>query len=145
MATTLISKVDAGSRIIGMMAATTAFGVIGAEIRNAKTPRTAPADKIGLALADPFLIVLGGTIATAILVGFAEFGGEVGQKVGTGLAGLALLTTVLVSGGPVWIAIGNVFTAGPDVTAKTGKTAKGADTYGGGGTPGPVASTRGAS
>ena len=33
---------------------------------------------------------------------------------------------------------GNTFTPWSDITAKTGKTAKGADTYGGGGTPGPV-------
>lgn len=49
--------------------------------------------------------------------------------------------TVIIPGrysGAVPTSAGSTFTPGSDKTASTGKTARGSDTYGGGGNPGPV-------
>lgn len=95
------------SQIVGMMAVTAVFGVVGAEVRQAKEPNAPGA--VNHFIADPFLVVAGATVATAILVALNEFGGEPGHTLGVGLAGLSLLTMALVQGGPVWGLLGNLF------------------------------------
>lgn len=53
-----------------------------------------------------------------------------------GLIGWGLVVATLIGAGLTKVA--PVFVPGSDITSTTGKTARGSDTYGGGGTPGPV-------
>lgn len=105
---------QASSRtIFGLMAAAMLFSIIGAEITLSNPPKGQGVN-VGKALSSPFLILLGGTAATAILVLVAE-AGEVGRKFGVGMAGLAATTAILVNGGPVWTALNNLLGSKPTV------------------------------
>lgn len=53
---------------------------------------------------NPFKVILGGSIATALLVGMAELG-EPGERLGLGFATIAVISATLVYGGPVWSVI----------------------------------------
>ena len=94
-------------RIFGMMTLAVVLGVVGAEIRSGQkltTGKTAPAGAAGV-LSDPFMVILGGTAAAAILVAIASFGGTPGAKFGVGLAGLTLIGSILYNGSPVFAAL----------------------------------------
>lgn len=116
----LIQKGAASSRILGLMALTAVFGVIGAEIRG-QTKKTTGADKLGYILGSPFLVIFGAAAATVILVSIADFGGDVGETLGVGLAGVALLGTMLIEGGPVFTAINKLFTKSSTTTTTSTK------------------------
>ena len=62
----------------------------------------------------PFIILLGGAVGTGLLVGIAEFG-EAGERIGLGLAVIAMLSSTLVNGGPVWDWLGQKFGSKPTV------------------------------
>lgn len=105
--------------IVAMMAFGTAFSVVGAEIRAAKTP--AVTTKVEKALADPFLIIFGGTTAAALLALLAQ-AGEAGSTFATGLAGLYLVTVLFVNGGPVWNALSSALGGKPTKPLTTTST-----------------------
>jgi hypothetical protein len=69
-------------------------------------------------------IVIGGTIATALLALLTE-AGDAGAKLGVGLALVTFTTATLVYGGPVWNALGKIVgstTAGNVPTTPTTPT-----------------------
>ena len=84
---------SAQRRIVAAMVVTGLFSLVG----EYADPR--PGTK-----ANPFRVILGGSIATALLVGMAELG-EAGEKLGQGLATIAVLSATLVYGKPVWTTI----------------------------------------
>lgn len=116
---TLVKKGASSSKILGLMALTAVFGVIGAEIRNAKTTKgRSTSDIVGVALSSPFLVIAGATIATVILVALADFGGDAGETLGVGLAGVTLIGTMLIQGGPVFDAVNGLFAKTKTTTKK---------------------------
>lgn len=104
--------------IVAMMAFATVFSVVGAEIRAAKSTQAVPT-RLGHALSDPFIIILGGTTGAALLTLLA-LAGDTGRTFATGLAGLTLVTALFVNGGPVWDALRHV--TGSQPTAPLGRT-----------------------
>lgn len=107
------------------MAVAVLFSVIGAEIRNVQATSTPGTQTTGLAkpkapaspnvpglFYEPPLIFLAGTVATAGLVLLTDTG-SVGETLGVGLAGLSMVTALLVNGGPVWRAIGGAVGSKP--------------------------------
>ena len=109
----IVQKGAASAKIVGMMAVAIIASVAGAEFRAAGTnaTETAKSDPLGYALSSPFLIFAGGTAATVVFVLLADFGGDVGEKLGTGLAGLVLLSTVLIQAGPLWKGLSSLYGA----------------------------------
>jgi hypothetical protein len=93
-------------RIVSLMAFAVIFSVIGDEIGNAKLNQNQTSTAV-TDLSSPAKIILGGTIATALLSFLAE-AGDIGATWATGLAGTACLTSVLIKGAPVWDGISNI-------------------------------------
>lgn len=110
----VLTKLDTTKDIVAMMAVAITFSVIGAEIRNLDkaTSPTGSGGVVGKVIADPFLVILGGTTATALLT-LVALAGEPGRTLGVGLAGLTMVTALFVSGGPVWKALSNLLGAKP--------------------------------
>jgi hypothetical protein len=102
--------ITAPPKIVGAMAVAMVFGVIAGE-RKAFSGSLKTAGQstsaVGAGIETPVKVILGGTIATAILVGISELG-EPGAKLGVGLAVLVLVVSLLVNGGPVWSLISDV-------------------------------------
>lgn len=104
---------SAQRKIVAAMVITGLMALVG-EYANPQ-PKTKP---------DPFRVILGGSLATAMLVGLAELG-EPGEKLGVGLATITVIAATLVYGGPVWTALGKaVGSQGPGgtPTGSTGNT-----------------------
>lgn len=121
-ATARVRATAPGRKVFGFMAAAVLFSIIGAEIRNVQATASTTAlhnppsggkggSTPGL-LYDPPLIFLAGTAATAMLVLLTETG-STGETLGVGLAGLSMVTAVLVNGGPVWRALSNAVGSKP--------------------------------
>lgn len=99
-------------KIVAAMAVTAIFAAVGeyANPQNHKPP-------------DPFKVILGASLATAMLVGIAEFG-QGGERLGVGLSAIAVLSATLVYGGPVWKTLSNaVSKAGTKPTTPTSGSA----------------------
>jgi len=99
-----IPKGQAARTIVGTMAATTVFALISTEISGvaaatasltSNKPSAAPAT-------NGVRIILGGGVATILLLLIAEVGGDAGAELAQGLAVVALVTVTLVKGKPVW-------------------------------------------
>ena len=118
----IVTKSAGATKILGMMALVGVLGVVGAEVRNANTKTQPPADKIGIALSSPFLVLAGVTLSSVILVSLASFGGEPGETLGVGLAGIALVGALLIEGQPIAGAVTGLFKK----TATSPKASKGA-------------------
>jgi hypothetical protein len=106
--------VDSAQRkIVAAMLVTGLFALVG-EYANPQ-PQTKP---------NPFRVILGGSVATAILVGMAELG-DAGERFSVGLATIAVLSATLVYGGPVWKVLGTAVGGqgkGGQPTTPTGNT-----------------------
>lgn len=113
----IIQKGAASASIIGMLAASAILGVVGAELKLAKSKGT----KATKFLESPFLILAGTTMVALISLGFADFGGEIGESVGKGLAGLVLLFSALEAAGSVWTAGSKYLGAKTGHATATGK------------------------
>jgi hypothetical protein len=96
-----------------MMFGTMIFGVVHAEVTNNKAKKK-PGVKFATALGDPFLVIIGSALGTAILLTMSDFGGPVGDF-SVGLAGLTLLGSVLY-GGPTVFHVIKGATAAPTTT-----------------------------
>lgn len=122
---------NAGRTILALMTVTVIFSLIGDEISAKPKPgqtgygAVAPGHTVNAlgqaqgASINPFMIILGGTLAAGVLTLIAH-AGEAGEKLGVGLALLAMLTSTLVYGKPVWDAANNAFGSTP--TAGSGAT-----------------------
>ena len=84
---------NAQRQIVAAMVVTAVFAAVG-EYANPQS-KNPP---------DPFKVILGASLATAILVGMAELG-EGPEAFAKGLATIAVLSATLVYGGPVWKAV----------------------------------------
>jgi hypothetical protein len=123
MADSTFTTVPAATRkVVGLMAFAVIFSVVGLELKRNQQGQSAPSQ--GAGLSGPAKIILGGTIATALLSFLAE-AGAAGEQIGVGLAGITAVTAMLVTGGPVWTGIGNLFggAQGATPTGQTGATA----------------------
>lgn len=128
---------NATRKVVGLMAVAVIFSLVGNEIKNAEQGAS-PGQKAAGTLSTGAKIIIGGTIATAIL-SFATEAGPAGQQFGVGIATVAVVTSLFVSGAPVWHAISNIVgntkttgttgtTAGYNTTAITATTATTATT-----------------
>lgn len=97
------------AKIIGFMALATILGVVRAEVTNANA-KASTTSKIGHALADPFLVMAGGTLGTAILLTLSDVGGSAIGDFAVGLAGLTLLAAAIYSGPTAFGVIKNATT-----------------------------------
>jgi hypothetical protein len=95
------------------MGITVLFSLIGNELKN--TPSTPGADK----LTTGGKIILGGAVATTALT-LLSHAGNAGRQFSVGLASVAMVTSTLVYGGPVWTALSKLFGSKP--TGSTGGT-----------------------
>lgn len=107
-------------QILGLMGFGMIFSLVGAEISKAKAPSGSTASKG--ALSEPVVIILGGTIATALLMFIADLGPN-GALIGKGLAGVSCATGVLVNGKPVWDGINNLLGKPGGNTSAVGQAA----------------------
>ena len=108
---------DAPGRIIlGLMVFTMVFAMAGAELE-ANSSSDPGAVKPGVS---PAKIIFGGTVATSALT-LISHAGEAGERFAVGLATIALTTSALVYGKPVWDALNKQF--GTKATGSTGATA----------------------
>jgi hypothetical protein len=103
--------------VAGLMGLAMLFSVIGAEIKALEPAKGGV--ELPAAFSEPFIIIAGGTVATVALVVIADLG-QGGRKFAVAFAGLAMVTAVLVNGGPVWSAILNL--TGGKATGETGST-----------------------
>ena len=85
------------AKILGMMALATILGVVHAEVVNAKSKGTT-GSKITNAVGDPFTVLAGGTLGTAILLFISDIGGKPGADFAVGLAGITLLASFIYAG-----------------------------------------------
>ena len=92
---------NAQRKIVAAMVVTGLFALVGEYANPQKNTHANPQKNTH---PDPFRVILGGSIATALLVGMAELG-EPAEKLAAGLATIAVLSATLVYGGPVWKAI----------------------------------------
>lgn len=104
------------AKILGMMALATIFGVVHAEVANANSKGTT-GSKITNALGDPFMVLAGGTLGTAILLTLSDVGGDAVGDFAVGLAGLTLLAAAIYSGPTVFSAVKGATT--PKTAPKT--------------------------
>jgi hypothetical protein len=114
---------NASRRIVTLMGFAVIFSVIGAEIKAANPAKNSPqpsgSSSASSFLSAPAKIILGGTIAAALLSFLAE-AGQAGEEYAVGLAAVAAGTAMLVNGAPVWQALNTVFNSKP--TGSTGTT-----------------------
>lgn len=108
-------------KIVGAMAVAVTFTVIAQERRAAKAPL--PMSNQEAASLSPFRTIVGGTIATAILVGISEMG-EPGARLGMGLAVVAVVAATLVNGKPVWDLISSITSSKPTTPVPSSKATK---------------------
>lgn len=105
------SVVDAPGRLIfALMIFTMAFSIVGEEIGSSSGKKPT---------LNPFLIIFGGTTATAFLT-LLTHAGEAGETLGVGLATVAFTSSTLVYGKPVWDALNKAFGSKP--TTPVGRT-----------------------
>lgn len=117
---------NASRRIVTLMGFAVIFSVIGAEIKavgKANQPPTASTSGAAGVLSAPAKVILGGTIAAALLSFLAEAGGSA-EDYAVGLAAVAAGTAMLVNGGPVWTALNNTFGSTPTGSTPTSATTK---------------------
>lgn len=107
---------NATRKVVGLMAVAVIFSLVGNELKNAEGGASAPQKAAGT-LSTGAKIIIGGTVATAIL-SFATEAGAAGQQFGVGIATVAVVTSLFVSGAPVWRAISNIVGS----TKSTGST-----------------------
>ena len=113
---------DSGSRLIfGLMAAAVGFSLIGNEVKVAQSNQ-GTAGQVGAGVTVAGRIIIGGFFATAILV-LVSHAGDPGEKIGTGIATIAVLGSALVYGKPVWDAANNLFGSKPTNPLGTSPTA----------------------
>ena len=110
MATSKATLTEPGRIIFGLMIATVVFSVVGEEVT-------------GKAKVNPFKIILGGTIATSLLI-LVSHAGDAGEQFGVGLSVIAFTSSALVYGAPVWKAANSAFGSKPtsSTTATTPST-----------------------
>lgn len=113
----LPQSITAPPKIVGAMAVAMVFGVIGGERKALAGGST----NVASTIESPVKVILGGTIATAILVGISEMG-EPGAQLGTGLAVVVLVVSLLVNGAPVWSLISDVVSSKPTTPTTTTPT-----------------------
>lgn len=111
---------NATRKVVGLMAVAVIFSLVGNELKNAEGDSSVPQKAVGT-LSTGAKIIIGGTVATAIL-SFATEAGPAGQQFGVGIATIAVVTSLFVSGAPVWRAISNV-------VGSTGPTGSSGITY----------------
>jgi hypothetical protein len=97
----LVHKGNESLKVVGMMSVAVVVAVVSSEVRKTSGKK---AEMAGFSL-DPFLIFAGGAGATVVFVLMTDFGGDVGETLGVGLAGLVLLASVLITGAPLWSAL----------------------------------------
>lgn len=132
MPTTTVTDTAGGKLVVGLMGTTIVFSVIGAELKafaggpgNTLTglhngqPGT-PGTGAGAGATGAVKIIIGGTVATVLLVGLTHAGAP-GRQFAVGLALVSMVTATLVYGGPVWLALNRMFNVTP--TMGTGNTA----------------------
>lgn len=139
MPTTTVTNTANGKLVVGLMGTTIVFSVIGAELQAFVGPT---ATQVGLhsgpggtgAVAGStgaVRIIIGGTVATALLVGLTH-AGNAGRQFAVGLALVSMVTATLVYGGPVWVALNSMFgvkpTGGTAATTPTTPTTPGTNT-----------------
>jgi hypothetical protein len=119
MTTSRVTDTQGARTVTAVMLFTVAFALVGHEIKAVSTKKSATA-KAGV-LSTGGRILLGGFVATTLLV-LLSHAGTGGRQFAVGLASIALVTTALVEGKPVWDAIGNAVSA----TSTKGATPTGA-------------------
>lgn len=129
MPTTTVVNTANGKLVVGLMGTTVVFSVIGAEL---KAFTASPGNTLtGLHNGQPgtpgtgagsgaVKIIIGGTVATVLLVGLTH-AGSAGRQFAVGLALVSMVTATLVYGGPVWLALNRMFNTTPSTA--TGNTA----------------------
>ena len=129
MPTTTVVNTANGKLVVGLMGTTVVFSVIGAELKAfTASPGTT---LVGLHNGQPgtpgtgassgaVKIIIGGTVATVLLVGLTH-AGSAGRQFAVGLALVSMVTATLVYGGPVWLALNRMFNTTPSTA--TGNTA----------------------
>jgi hypothetical protein len=117
------------------MAFTVIFALIGNEIKtlgaDAGQPKESDPTVAGDVLTAGGRIILGGMVATSLLV-LLTHAGNAGRQFAVGLAAVAMASSTLVYGGPVWSAMGTTFgsqpTGGTSSTTPTAPTTPDANT-----------------
>lgn len=112
--TTTTNPTNGARTIVGLMGVTVIFSTIG------HVAKTGGVKQSGGVITDEGKIILGGFFATGILVLVAK-AGDGGRQFATGLALIAMLTSTLVYGAPVWDAANNIFGSKP-TTPLSGST-----------------------
>jgi len=110
MTSSRVTDTQGARTVTAVMLFTVAFALIGHEIKAVSTKKSATA-KSGV-LTTGGRILLGGFVATTLLV-LLSHAGTGGRQFAVGVASVALVTTALVEGKPVWDAIGNAVSATP--------------------------------
>lgn len=112
--------------IVGLMFFAVTFALIGNEIKQGKG-----GTQTGGLVTEGSKIILGGVFATAILT-LISHAGEPGKQFAVGLAVVTTATSMLVYGGPVWSAAGNIFGSSTPTnpTAATAPTTATSPTHG---------------
>ncbi len=117
--------------VVALMGVTVVFALIGNELDILAGTTKPGKPGGGNVITAGGKIIVGGFVATTLLV-LLTHAGEVGRQTALGLALVTMVTTTLVYGGPVWLAMNNAFgssgstpttpNAIPSPTAPTGNT-----------------------
>ena len=110
MTSSRVTNTQGARTVTAIMLFTVAFALVGHEIKAVSTKKSATA-KSGV-LTTGGRILLGGFVATTLLV-LLSHAGTGGRQFAVGVASVALVTTALVEGQPVWYTLGKAVSATP--------------------------------
>lgn len=105
--------------VVALMGVTVLFALIGHELESGESTGSAPSAGTGVSAGGR--IIVGGTAATAALV-LLTHAGDAGRQFAVGLALVAMATTTLVYGGPVWDALGKLTGSSTPTTGTSSTT-----------------------
>lgn len=117
--TTRTEATQGSGTIVALMGITVLFALIGNEVKNLEgTPSEGNATVAGTVVTSGGKILIGGTVATALLA-LLTHAGNGGRQFAVGLALVSMTTATLVYGGPVWDALNKTFGSTPTTPVGT--------------------------
>jgi len=111
MAEQRTTSTEGGHLVVALMFFTVLFALVGEDIKGNISPGQGSTSGISADITKGGRIIVGGFIATSLLV-LATHAGEPGRQLGVGLAIVAFVTAAFVEGKPVWDAIDKVVGSG---------------------------------
>jgi len=115
-----LRNVHAGSTIVGLMAWSAMFALVGNEINTVQAGKgvSGAAKDVTTPITEGGKIIIGGTVGTAFLL-MLSHAGTGGQELATGLALITAVSSMIIWGKPVFGLLSNTFSSKPTTPIST--------------------------